>query len=113
MTPPITVEQLIGRYAVLLLDAYGVLVSSAGALTGAADLIDRLNHDGKPYFVVTNDASKLPATAARRYRGFGLAIDEAGFITSGSSLHAPWQAAPRDLRRGAPAERHARHGHGR
>jgi len=84
--PEITVEALIDRYAVLLLDAYGVLVTSDGALPGAARLIDRLNHSGKPYFVLTNDASKLPSTAARRYRGFGLGIDEARFITSGQLL---------------------------
>ncbi len=70
----------------LLLDAYGVLVNSAGALPGAAELIALLNRRAKPYFILTNDASKLPATAARRYRGFGLAIDEARFITSGQLL---------------------------
>jgi HAD superfamily hydrolase (TIGR01450 family) len=84
--PEITVDQLIERYAVLLLDAYGVLVSSAGALPGAADFIAGLNRRGTPYFILTNDASKLPATSARRYRGFGLAIDEARFITSGQLL---------------------------
>jgi HAD superfamily hydrolase (TIGR01459 family) len=84
--PEITVEQLIDRYAVLLLDAYGVLVTSDGALPGAADVIERLNRRGTPYFVLTNDASRLPATAARHFRALGLAVDEARFIMSGQLL---------------------------
>ena len=84
--PEITAEALIERDAVLLLDAYGVLVTSGGALPGARAFIERLHHARKPYYVLTNDASKLPATAARRYRGYGLAIDETRFITSGQLL---------------------------
>lgn len=84
--PEITVDALLDRYAVLLLDAYGVLVTSAGAVPGAAAFIARLNRAGKPYYVVTNDASRLAATSARRYQGFGLALDEPRFITSGQLL---------------------------
>jgi HAD superfamily hydrolase (TIGR01450 family) len=84
--PEISVDELLDRYAVLLLDAYGVLVTSGGPLPGAPRFIDRLNATSKPYYIVTNDASRLPETAARRYQGFGLAIDEARFITSGQLL---------------------------
>ena len=66
--PRIDVETLLRRYEVVLLDAYGVLVHSGGALPGAAHLVDRLNGAGKPYYVLTNDASKLPATAASSMR---------------------------------------------
>ncbi len=41
--PEITIETLMQRYAVLLFDAYGVLVHSSGALPGAVELIQRLN----------------------------------------------------------------------
>ena len=54
----ITIEKLIANYSVLLLDAYGVLVHSSGALPGAARLIDSLNLNKKPYYIVTNDADK-------------------------------------------------------
>jgi glycerol-1-phosphatase len=87
--PEIDVDALVARYAVLLLDAYGVLVTSGGALPGAAELVGRLNRQGKPYFVLTNDASKLPATAVARYRGYGLHLDADRIITSGSLL-APY-----------------------
>jgi HAD superfamily hydrolase (TIGR01450 family) len=88
----VTIEALIERYAVLLLDAYGVLVHSSGALPGAAQLIRRLNRSGQTYYVVTNDASKLPATGAARYRGYGLDLDPERIITSGTLL-APHFAA--------------------
>jgi len=88
MTEPhqITIEELIERYPVLLLDAYGVLVNSSGALAGAAGFIDALNRTQKSYYLVTNDASKLPLTAANRYKGYGLAIEPDRIITSGGLL---------------------------
>lgn len=90
--PHIDLETLLGRYEVLLLDAYGVLVHSAGALPGAARLVDTLNRAGKSYYVLTNDASKLPATAASRYRRFGLTIDPDRIITSGLLLEGHFAA---------------------
>jgi HAD superfamily hydrolase (TIGR01450 family) len=81
-----TLEELIGRYAVLLFDAYGVLVHASGALPGAAELIDRLNRQGKPYYILTNDASRLPETAAAMLRGYGLAVPSERIITSGALL---------------------------
>ncbi len=54
--------------------------------------IARLNRAGRRYFIVTNDASKRPSTAAQRFQGFGLAIDEAHVLTSGLLL-APHFAA--------------------
>jgi HAD superfamily hydrolase (TIGR01450 family) len=81
-----TMEELIACYPVLLLDAYGVLVNSSGALSGAAGLIDELNRTQKPYYLLTNDASKLPRTAASRFQGYGLEIDPERIITSGGLL---------------------------
>lgn len=86
--PRIQIDELIARYAVILLDAYGVLVNSEGALPGAAALLRRLHVLGKTFFVLTNDATKPPEIAARRYRGFGLPIDPAHIISSGSLLAA-------------------------
>lgn len=88
MTKPreINIEELIARYPVLLLDAYGVLVTSSGALSGAAGLINELNRTRKSYYLLTNDASKLPRTAASRFQGYGLEIDPERIITSGELL---------------------------
>ena len=82
----ITIDELMERYAVLLLDAYGVLVHSTGILAGAAGLIEKLEQASKPYYIVTNDASRLPATAAARFQGLGLPIEAGRIITSGALL---------------------------
>lgn len=81
-----TIDELVERYSALLFDAYGVLSYSVGALPGAVELIDRLNRMGKPYYVLTNDASALPESRAARYREVGLNVDAAKIITSGSLL---------------------------
>jgi glycerol 3-phosphatase-2 len=88
MTKPrkITIEELIAHYPVLLLDAYGVLVNSTSALPGAAGMIDELNRSGKSYYLLTNDASKLPQTAASRFQSYGLEIEPDRIITSGGLL---------------------------
>jgi HAD superfamily hydrolase (TIGR01450 family) len=84
--PSVSMEELIARYDALLFDAYGVIVHLQGAMPGAEKLIERLNRTGKPYYLVTNDASKLPQTAARRYRRFGLKIAPERIISSGLLL---------------------------
>ncbi len=87
--PPITVPELLERYACILLDAYGVLITHDHPLPGAGAFIAHLNAVGKPYFILTNDGSRLPETAARRYREFGIAVDAGRVITSGLTL-APY-----------------------
>ena len=82
----ISIDNLMARYTVLLLDAYGVLVHTSGALPGAARVIETLNRTHKPYYILTNDASKLPATSARLFQSFGLVIAADKIITSGSLL---------------------------
>jgi HAD superfamily hydrolase (TIGR01450 family) len=83
---------LISRYTVLLMDAYGVLVNQAGRLPGADELILELNRRQKPYYILTNDASKLPSTASERFNGFGLPIEPQRVITSGSLLRGYFEA---------------------
>jgi len=82
----ITIGELIDRYTVLLFDAYGVLVHAHGAMPGAATLIAALNRQRKSYYVLTNDAARLPQTAADFYRSCGLEIGVEKVITAGSLL---------------------------
>ena len=82
----VAIDTLIARYDALLFDAYGVLVHLSGAMPGAPDLIHLLNLSHKPYCLITNDASKLPETAAQRYRGFGLDVEAEQIVTSGQLL---------------------------
>lgn len=85
---PITVDALLARYRVILLDAYGVLVHGTGAMPGAPEFIARLQAEGHQFFVLTNDASKLPETASRRYSEAGVAVAPERIVTSGGLLTA-------------------------
>jgi HAD superfamily hydrolase (TIGR01450 family) len=85
-TESIIIEKLIENYEVLLLDAYGVLVQTSGLLPGAVQLITELNRIQKPYYILTNDASKLPDTTAKLFQSFGLKIEPDKIITSGALL---------------------------
>jgi HAD superfamily hydrolase (TIGR01450 family) len=90
--PTTTIEAVLERYDAILFDAYGVLVHASGPLPGAREVIARLNETGRPYFIVTNDASKRPATAAQRYEHFGLAVGADRILTSGMLLEAHFAA---------------------
>ena len=70
----------------ILLDAFGVLIDGSGALPGARELIAALHGRGMPYAVVSNDASRAPATFARRFAAVGLPIPAERFVTSGTLL---------------------------
>jgi len=64
--PYITLEELAGRFEVILFDSDGVLVSWPAAVIHAPEAIDFLNSSGKQYYVLTNDASMTAATLAVR-----------------------------------------------
>ncbi len=82
----ITLGELLERYDVLLLDAYGVLMETAGALPGAAEALTEVERAGRDVVVLTNDASRLPETTAERYRRMGLRVPAERILTSGSIL---------------------------
>lgn len=84
--PRIGMKRIIEGYEAVLLDAYGVLITHEGALPGAAALIEHLNAAGKPFFILTNDASRSVGSSAERYRRMGLDISEERIITSGLLL---------------------------
>lgn len=80
------VRDLGDRYDVLLIDAYGVLVDASSATPGAAAWIAELNYFRKPYFIVTNDASRLPESCAARFKKLGFDIPREQIVTSGLVL---------------------------
>jgi HAD superfamily hydrolase (TIGR01450 family) len=49
---------LLARYRAVFFDAYGVLRTSRGWIPGVPALLARLQADGPPFWVVTNDASR-------------------------------------------------------
>jgi HAD superfamily hydrolase (TIGR01459 family) len=82
----ISAAELLDRYDVFFVDAYGVLVSSGGPLPGAADFLNRLAEAGKTLLILSNDASRSAQTSWRRYRGFGLPLSPEQILTSGALL---------------------------
>lgn len=84
--PAITARQLVQRHEVLLLDAYGVLIHHHGPLPHAARFIDHLLALSKPFYILTNDAARLPEVTARRMQSMGLQIEPEQVISSGSLL---------------------------
>jgi len=86
--PTTTLEELAGRYEAFLFDVYGVLVHATGPLPGAAEALAWLRARGRPFFLLTNDASKLPERAAARYRGWGLPVEPEQIVPAGSLLAA-------------------------
>jgi HAD superfamily hydrolase (TIGR01459 family) len=91
--PEIDVDELVRRYDAFLLDAYGVLVDSDRALPGAVAFIERLERESKPWLVVSNDASRLTVTSARRYRRLGFPIEPSRILTSGDLIAAHVRAS--------------------
>lgn len=87
MTPaPTTTRALLEQYAGLLLDVYGVLMDARGPLPGAAELLGALEANHTPYAIVTNDASRSPATYTARFASHGITVPPERFVTSGSLL---------------------------
>jgi HAD superfamily hydrolase (TIGR01450 family) len=85
---PTTIGALLDRHDGLLIDAYGVLVDAGGLLPGAAALLAELARRGKPYAIVTNDASRSIATWVARFAAHGVAVAADRIVTSGSLLPA-------------------------
>ncbi|MBS1118527.1 MAG: Haloacid dehalogenase domain protein hydrolase [Deltaproteobacteria bacterium] len=77
---------LLDTYDGLLLDAFGVLVDGTSVLPGAVALIAELGRRDMPFAIVSNDASRVPATFERRFASAGLAVPAARFVTSGMLL---------------------------
>lgn len=84
--PELSVDDLVERWDGVLLDAYGVLNDASGPLSAARDLLERLDRAGRPWRVVTNDASRLPETAADRFRSWGLPVPPERILSSGSLI---------------------------
>jgi HAD superfamily hydrolase (TIGR01450 family) len=77
---------LVARYEVILVDAYGVLNDARGALPTGRALLDEIARQGRRFLVVTNDASRLPETCAARFHSFGFDIHAEQILTSGALL---------------------------
>lgn len=69
----VTLESLLPRYRLILFDAYGVLTYEGGLLPGAREVLERFEREGRPFFLLTNDASLSPPRISEKYRVEGRA----------------------------------------
>ncbi len=90
--PHTTLQELLERYEVLLLDAFGTLIDGEAAIPGTPEALRAITGAGRRFFVLTNDASRLPATCAARYAECGLPGIDAGQVITTGSLLAPYFA---------------------
>jgi HAD superfamily hydrolase (TIGR01450 family) len=86
-------SHLLHNYDAVLLDAFGVLVDASGVLPHAQDFIAALQGAKRPFFIVTNDASRLPESIAQRFAGLGLPIGAEQIVTSAGLLTQHYQEA--------------------
>jgi HAD superfamily hydrolase (TIGR01450 family) len=86
MTKRIDIRGLLDHHRGILLDAYGVLIAQGGPLPGAVELTERLELEGRPWFLVTNDASRHPENIAAHQRSLGMTMPDERVLSSGALL---------------------------
>jgi HAD superfamily hydrolase (TIGR01450 family) len=77
----VTADDLCDRFDGFLFDAYGVLVDADGPLPGADAFLRRLRAMGKPFRVVSNDASTTPEAKVEIWRARGLTLEPEHLLT--------------------------------
>lgn len=77
---------LLDRYNAIFFDAYGVLKNAHGLIPGIDRTIDALIRADKPFYVLTNDASRGPDELAQSYERLGLPTVTADRIVSSGML---------------------------
>ena len=83
MTPFAT---LLDKYNAIFFDAYGVLKNAHGLIPGVDRTINALIQSDKPFYVLTNDASRSPDQLAESYARLGLPMVTADRIVSSGML---------------------------
>jgi HAD superfamily hydrolase (TIGR01450 family) len=77
-------KSLLENYKIIFFDAYGVIKNYKGLIPGIEKTFEWLNEQKKPYYIITNDASRSPELLASYYQDQGLyAITPGKIISSG------------------------------
>jgi len=79
----ITTDELISRYEVLLIDAFGVLRDTEGPLPGAFAFIEKLNKLKKSFYILTNGSLYPPEQTSSDYA-------KKRFCDTGGKNHFIW-----------------------
>ena len=77
-------KQVVDDYKVIFFDAFGVIKNYMGLVPGIEKTFAYLEENNKPYYIVTNDASRSPVQLAEGFHKMGLnAIKYDRIISSG------------------------------
>jgi len=77
-------KELIDSYKVIFFDSFGVLRNHKGVIEGVANTLNYLDEQQKPFYVVTNDASRGRREIAARFAESGISsITPEKVISSG------------------------------
>jgi len=77
-------KSIIDKYDIIFFDAFGVIKTYQGLVSGIEKTFEYLAAKNKEYYIVTNDASRSPAQLAEAYHRYGLtAITPDRIISSG------------------------------
>ncbi|OCX53361.1 haloacid dehalogenase [Mucilaginibacter sp. PPCGB 2223] len=77
-------KQVVDEYKVIFFDAFGVIKNYMGLVPGIEKTFEYLEENNKPYYIVTNDASRSPVQLAESFHRMGLkAIRYDHIISSG------------------------------
>ena len=84
--PYISAEEILKRYEIILLDAYGVLVNAGGAIEGAREFIEHLHKLKKEYFVISNGCYCSPEESRLSYHSKGVPVARGRVITAAAVM---------------------------
>lgn len=79
-------SSLLDQYKAIFFDAYGVLKNAHGLIPGVDRTINALIDSEKPFYVLTNDASRSPEQLADSYARLGIPLVTADRIVSSGML---------------------------
>lgn len=65
-------KSLLENYKIIFFDAYGVIKTYNGPIPGIEKTFDWLDQQQKPFYIITNDASRSPELLAASYQKGGL-----------------------------------------
>ena len=82
----ISFATILDQYKAIFFDAYGVLKNAHGLIPGVDRTITHLVETEKPFYVLTNDASRSPDELAESYARLGLPMITADCIVSSGML---------------------------
>ncbi len=79
-------KSLLSMYKVIFFDSYGVIRNYNGLIPGVHQTFEWLQQEQKPFYVITNDASRSPDLLAEKFNSSGLNIIQPNHIISSGML---------------------------